>query len=110
MKRFERKTEIRGNVAHPEILERIRRLRWRRFADLFLSVLAVIIIAPYFLDVLPALRRIVSSEYLTPLPLYGSGGRNERISAAICPICCLSAPLMLITFFSTAIVTPAGIS
>src|SRR5215208_2511804 len=27
-----------------------------------------------------------------PLPLYGSGGRILRISAAIWPTCCLSAP------------------
>ena len=28
-------------------------------------------------------RLTFSSEYLTPLPLYGSGGRNARISAAV---------------------------
>ena len=31
----------------------------------------------------------VSSEYLTPLPLYGSGGLNALISAAACPNICL---------------------
>lgn len=38
---------------------------------------------PYFLaPVLPTLRRMTSSAYLMPLPLYGSGGRFSRISAA----------------------------
>ena len=35
---------------------------------------------PYFF--LPSLRKMYSFTYLTPLPLYGSGGRNPRISAA----------------------------
>src|SRR5262249_10566356 len=34
---------------------------------------------------LPAFRRMVSVEYLTPLPLYGSGGRRRRIRAAVWP-------------------------
>ena len=34
---------------------------------------------------LPALRRMYSPSYLTPLPLYGSGGRNARMSAATWP-------------------------
>src|SRR5262249_20604207 len=36
----------------------------------------------YFPAVFPALRMIVSVVYLMPLPLYGSGGRKLRISAA----------------------------
>src|ERR671922_1865841 len=31
-----------------------------------------------------------------PLPLYGSGGRTERTSAAVWPTCCLSTPLTTI--------------
>src|SRR3954467_15999537 len=34
---------------------------------------------------LPSVRRIVSSLYLIPLPLYGSGGRNARIALATWP-------------------------
>ena len=44
--------------------------------SLFFLVLLLSFTAPYFLDVLPALRMIRSSRYLTPLPLYGSGGLN----------------------------------
>ncbi len=40
----------------------------------------------------------------------GSGGLNSLISAAICPICCLSAPLMVTRFLSTEISIPSGIS
>ena len=36
----------------------------------------------YFFPAFPALRRITSSTYLIPLPLYGSGFFNARISAA----------------------------
>ena len=32
-----------------------------------------------------------------PLPLYGSGGRTLRISAAVCPTICLSMPLTMIS-------------
>src|SRR5207245_1317856 len=42
--------------------------------------------------VLPCLRRMVSSAYLIPLPLWGSGGRSLRISAATSPMRCVSAP------------------
>src|SRR5262249_53006969 len=58
---------------------------------------------------LPALRRMCSPSYFTPLPLYGSGGRNPRISAAAWPTDHLSAPEMTTRVgFSTLIVTPAG--
>ena len=30
-----------------------------------------------------------------PLPLYGSGGRTARTSAAVWPTCCLSVPLTM---------------
>src|SRR5262245_14032037 len=36
----------------------------------------------YLPPALPALRRMISPAYLMPLPLYGSGGRSPRISAA----------------------------
>src|SRR5438270_2503387 len=51
------------------------------------------VIHGYFPAALPALRRITSSVYLMPLPLYGSGSRSERISAAVCPTSCLSLPV-----------------
>src|SRR5690606_841886 len=41
---------------------------------------------------LPALRRICSPAYLIPFPLYGSGGRSLRISAATWPTTSLLAP------------------
>src|SRR5262249_25475693 len=41
---------------------------------------------------LPALRRSRSSAYLTPFPLYGSGGRSRRMAAATCPSSSRSAP------------------
>src|SRR5919108_1916186 len=46
----------------------------------------------YFAPALPALRRICSPTYLIPFPLYGSGGRKLRSSAATCPTSSLSAP------------------
>ena len=42
---------------------------------------------------LPTFRRTCSPAYLTPLPLYGSGGRVRRMRAAISPTSCLSIPL-----------------
>src|SRR6185437_9224584 len=41
---------------------------------------------------LPSLRKIYSPRYLMPLPLYGSGLRQRRISAATWPTFCLSTP------------------
>src|SRR5690242_4347787 len=46
----------------------------------------------YLPPALPALRRICSPTYLTPFPLYGSGGRRLRISAATWPTTSLFAP------------------
>ena len=58
---------------------------------------------------LPAFRRIVSSAYLTPLPLYGSGGRSSRIAAAAWPRTSRSAPSSVTTDLrSTLAVTPCG--
>src|SRR5262245_33526865 len=57
----------------------------------------------------PAFRRMYSPSYLTPLPLYGSGGRKPRMSAATCPTSALSAPLTVRRVgFSTLIVMPSG--
>src|SRR5207244_4734152 len=58
---------------------------------------------------LPALRRRRSPRYRTPLPLYGSGLRNDRILAATCPTVSLSAPLMTICVGTgTSMVMPSG--
>src|SRR5437762_962984 len=44
-----------------------------------------------------------------PLPLYGSGLRTARTSAANCPTACLSTPFTTIVLGSgTSTVTPAG--
>src|SRR5918997_1817236 len=48
--------------------------------------------AHYFPPALPAFRRICSPAYLMPLPLYGSGGRRLRSSAATWPTSSLFAP------------------
>src|SRR5258707_339388 len=42
---------------------------------------------------LPSLRKMYSPAYLTPLPLYGSGLRKARISAATWPTFCPSLPV-----------------
>src|SRR5580765_1463858 len=63
----------------------------------------------YFAPVLPALRRTCSPWYRMPLPLYGSGGRMLRSSAATWPTISLSAPSIFTTvLFSTANLIPAG--
>src|SRR5512147_1230701 len=73
----------------------------RRAALLFLVIIRCTLrrillyaFAPAAAAALPALRRIYSPSYFTPFPLYGSGGRNDRIFAATCPTSCLSMPLM----------------
>src|ERR1700685_2942419 len=59
---------------------------------------------------LPSLRKMRSSEYLMPLPLYASGGRYSRISAATWPTFWRSAPEITIsTGRGVAIVMPSGI-
>jgi hypothetical protein len=52
----------------------------------------MITLQPVYLPLLPSLRTINSSEYLTPLPLYGSGGRSLRMIAAKLPTTSLSGP------------------
>src|SRR5216683_1502672 len=66
-----------------------------------------VVLAP--LPALPALRRIFSPRYMTPLPLYGSGGRSERMSAATWPTSSLAIPVTENLVWScTSMVTPAG--
>src|SRR5690606_19527412 len=58
---------------------------------------------------LASLRMMFSPAYLTPLPLYGSGGRKPRILAATSPTCCRSAPLTTISVCDgVAMVMPSG--
>src|SRR4051812_6339948 len=58
---------------------------------------------------LPSLRKIYSPRYLMPLPLYGSGLRQRRISAATWPTFCLSMPLISTVFWSGVFTsTPSG--
>src|SRR5437763_8273372 len=74
-----------------------------RSAPLFRDHLAP---APAFF---PTLRRITSSEYLIPLPLYGSGSRSARSFAAVWPSSALSAPFRVIaTCRSISAVMPSG--
>src|SRR5438876_3363345 len=62
--------------------------------------------APAFL---PTLRRMCSSAYLMPLPLYGSGLRSPRRLAASWPRSALSGPLSVMeTCLSTSAWTPSG--
>src|SRR6185295_14984142 len=62
----------------------------------------------YLPAVLPALRRIVSSMYLIPLPLYGSGGRKLRIFAVAAPSAWRSMPERISRFLSTLAEMPSG--
>src|SRR2546427_4705170 len=58
---------------------------------------------------LASLRMMTSSEYFTPLPLYGSGLRNARILAATSPTTCLSAPWTRISVWvGVVMVMPSG--
>src|ERR1044072_5851998 len=71
----------------------------------------VVLSARHYADpaAFPAFRRMYSPSYFTPLPLYGSGGRKPRISAATWPTCALFAPLIVRRVgFSTLIVMPSG--
>src|SRR6185312_5306715 len=83
-------------------------------ADAVLAPLALLLLSlrhcrvPYAAPVLPTLRLIVSSTYLMPLPLYGSGGRMARIFDAVSPSSSLSMPDRMTTFLSTLPATPLG--
>src|SRR5687767_15930534 len=104
-----RYTESRGRSAVPLTFALTRRLRLIRDMDLFL---VLIIVGGYaaepVLAALPALRRICSSTYLMPLPLYGSGFLMRRICEAVSPTSCLSMPLTVMMFFSTVTAVPSG--
>src|SRR5574337_518861 len=103
MCRLERKTASR-TIPWVAMRARVwRERRWRR------SFLFSIFRLPYFFFVSFSTTR--SSAYRMPLPLYGSGGRTARTSAAIWPTLWRSAPLITISVgvgHSTLI--PAGIS
>src|SRR5215471_14957915 len=74
-----RNTASRGRVPEPRRNRRRRRCRTSREARRSF-VITYLAPAPAFL---PTLRRITSSEYLMPLPLYGSGSRSARSLAAV---------------------------
>src|SRR4029453_13817833 len=58
---------------------------------------------------LPTFRRMYSSAYLMPLPLYGSGLRRARSLAAVCPSSALSARRkVMATWRSTSAWIPSG--
>src|SRR5579859_2762386 len=66
-----------------------------------------VVLAP--LPALPGLRRIFSPRYITPLPLYGSGGRIARMLAATCPTSSIEMPLTEnLVGSATSIVMPFG--
>ncbi len=87
MWRVLRNTARRGRSAVPSIRLRSERCRFLRAA--FLKLMSTSMFFDSFyppLPVAPALPTfflITSSTYLTPLPLYGSGGRSSRILAAV---------------------------
>src|ERR1700716_4090797 len=61
------------------------------------------------LPALPALRRTFSPRYITPLPLYGSGGRRPRRLAATWPTSSIEIPETENLVWSwTSIVMPWG--
>src|SRR5687767_10260180 len=106
----ERKTDRRGRSAVPSSFLRIDTLRRVR-ADTFTLLIFFTpgMVAPdYAAPVLPTLRLMVSSRYLMPLPLYGSGGRNDRTLAAVCPRTSRSVLARVMMFFSTLALTPLG--
>src|SRR5437868_6261811 len=113
---LDRKTDRRGRAAVPLmrfLIECFRRQRVRvlRFRILRCADIVVVLRGKgpgYLPAALPSLRRIVSSRYFTPLPLYGSGGRKLRTLAAARPTASLSIPERITTFLSTAALIPAG--
>src|SRR5690606_35171183 len=116
----DRKTASRGRSAVPTIFLRTRRCRRRRRScRVLIRVMPIdsLCESDYYDDprggylppALPALRRITSPWYLTPLPLYGSGGRSDRISAATWPTISLSEPSTVIAVGALAVsLIPGG--
>src|SRR4029079_10534196 len=95
-----RNTARRGRSAEPASVRRIRSWRFCRAAAREATFVIVIVpssllrdyFLPPILPALPALRRMYSPEYRTPLPLYGSGLRVARTWAATWPTSSLSIP------------------
>lgn len=58
-------------------------------------------ISYFFFPAFPSFNLITSLAYLTPLPLYGSGGLHFLIEAANWPMLHLSYPLIMILVFSS---------
>src|SRR5207248_11463755 len=58
--------------------------------DLAVRGLSQAVLAPF--PALPALRLAFSPRYMTPLPLYGSGGRSTRRLAATWPTSSMEMP------------------
>ena len=81
-----------------------RRFRATRFSEV--AIASYLAPAP---AAFPAFRRIRSSAYLMPFPLYGSGGRRPRICAVTSPrICRLFACTVSTVCRSTDAWTPSG--
>src|SRR6266852_5497113 len=98
----ERYTQRRGRSVVPETLVRTRACTRRRCRsrDNFLTLGDATVVSyyhyvapPAFAPALPAFFFKRSPVMRMPFCLYGSGGRNERISAATWPTWPLSAPL-----------------
>src|SRR3984957_5590517 len=110
--------QLRGDVFRRAIHDEPRTLRSARplLADPKVAAHALRVprlrntdAAHYFAPVLPAFRRICSLRYLMPLPLYGSGGRKLRSSAATSPTTSLVAPSITIDVGCGAVsLMPAG--
>src|SRR5690554_989274 len=92
-----RKTDRRGHSAVPLILPRTRAFIFSLFS--FFVIIAMSVYLNYLPAVLPDLRRSCSPTNLIPLPLYGSGLRNERILAHTCPSNCLSQDSRMMSGF-----------
>src|ERR1043166_5233845 len=100
----ERNTDSRARPAAE------RRTLRRTFAVRLIVRSTTVAIARSHHFFLPSLRKMYSSEYFTPLPLYGSGLRKALISAAHCPTFCASMPVTTISVgLGTVIVMPSGI-
>src|SRR3954447_17719962 len=103
-------TDRRGRpFAACRSLKRVRSRRRRNSASCLFDTLfphSIRHLGAYFF--LPSLRRIVSSLYLIPLPLYGSGGRNARISLATCSTRWRSAPLTVIAVGRSVVILMSG--
>src|SRR5438034_3986709 len=105
----ERNTTSLGRPDEPDTLWRTRRCRWWRRSSRVLTLWVDRMTYLAAWAVLPALRRTCSPTYRIPLPLYGSGGRMARSSAATCPTSSLFTPsTFMTTLFSTEILIPFG--